>query len=87
MILTALVVGVVESDAQVPTAPVWVPQAPPFGAIATLAQLPDLRSVWAVAGPASTDIRVAEWSPLSPTPSRFLRLLQVDSAIKPTLTL
>jgi len=87
LLLTALVVGVVESHAQVPTATVWVPQAPPLGAIATLSQLPDLRSALAVAGPAVTDIRVAEWSPLSRTPGRFLRLLQVDNAVKPTLTL
>jgi len=87
VLLTALVVGVVESEAQVPTAPVWVPQAPPFGAIATLSHLPDLRSVSPLTGPPVTDVRVAEWSPLSLTPGRFLRLLHVDNAVKPTLTL
>src|SRR5690349_8842773 len=84
---TVVVLAGAGARAQSPTAPVWVPQAPPFGTIATLSLLPDLRSIQPVAGPPVTDIRVADWSPLRQGPGRVLRLLEVDGAITPTLIL
>jgi hypothetical protein len=65
-----------------PKEPVWVPQAPPFGAIAALAGFPDLRSIQPVAGPVMTDVRVGDFSGLSQGPGRFLRLTQVGDKIE-----
>ena len=86
-LLTMFVLAGTDALGQRPTAPVWVPQAPPFGTIATLARLPDLRAILPMAGPPVTDVRVAEWSPLSRGPGRFLRLLEVDGVIRPTVIL
>jgi hypothetical protein len=72
---------------QAPTAPVWVPQAPPFGVVAALMGFPDLRSIQPVAGPAVIDVRVSDWSPLGFRPGRLLRLIKRGDEITATLTL
>jgi hypothetical protein len=72
---------------QGPPEPVWIPQAPPFGAIAALGGFPDLRSIQPVAGPAMTDVRVADFSGLRLGPGRFLRLTQVGDTIHARLFL
>jgi hypothetical protein len=50
----------------------WVPQLPPFGSISALAGFPDLRAVYPMAGALTTDVRLAERSPLAQEPFRFL---------------
>lgn len=52
-LITLLVSSSVGSRMQGPPEPVWVPQNPPFGAVAALMGLPDLRSIMPVAGPLS----------------------------------
>ena len=59
-----------DKSIQGPKEPVWVPQNPPFGAVATLMGLPDLPSIMPVGGPALTDLRVAD----RPNPSVYVRL-------------
>jgi len=86
-LLTVFVLAWTDAIGQPPRAPVWVPQAPPFGTIGTLARLPDLRAILPTAESPVTDVRVAEWSPLGRVPRRFLRLLQVDGVIRPTVIL
>jgi hypothetical protein len=75
------------SQTRGPNEPVWVPQAPPFGAIAALAGFPDLRSIRPVAGPVMTDVRVGDFSGLRQGPGRFLRLKQVGDKIEASLFL
>jgi len=87
-LITAFAAFVVASGAwQGPKEPVWVPQAPPFGAIAVLAGFPDLRATFPMAGPLVTDVRIAEWSPMSFFPSRLLRLTDSDGTVNATMYL
>ena len=68
--------------------PVWYAAAPPFGAIAVLAGIPDLASVrptTATKGPRMTDIRVADLPGWYSLPGRYLRLTQVGDTISATM--
>jgi len=81
-LITLLVSSSVGSLMQGPAEPVWVPQNPPFGAVAALMGLPDLRSIMPVAGPALTDVRVADTpNPFTPRPGYYLRLTRLGDRI------
>jgi len=83
--MTVVLIGT-KSWAQVPSEPVWVPQAPPFGTIAALAGIPEIRAVFPMAGPLVTDVRVAERKG-GFFPSRFLRLTDTSGDLKATIYL
>jgi hypothetical protein len=84
--ITLLVSSSVGPRMQGPPEPVWAPQNPPFGAVAALMGLPDLRSIMPVAGPALTDVRVAD-SPnrFSYQPGNYLRLTRLRDRINARL--
>jgi hypothetical protein len=66
---------------QAPKEPVWVPQTVPFGGIAALAGIPELRAVFPMAGPMTLDARLAEKSPTSETSARRV----ADASFKPLI--
>jgi len=85
-IIALFVVTSVGPATQGPTEPVWVPQNPPFGAVAALMGLPDLRSIMPVAGPALTDVRVADRpNPSVYQPGKYLRLTRLGDRINARL--
>jgi hypothetical protein len=85
-LITLLVSSSVGPRMQGPPEPVWVPQNPPFGAVAALMGLPDLRSIMPVAGPALTDVRVADSpNPFIYRPGNYLRLTRLGDRINARL--
>ena len=82
LFIALLLSGAAGQSVQGPKEPVWVPQNPPFGAVAALMGLPDLRSIMPVAGPALTDVRVADIpNPFTPRPGNYLRLTRLVDRI------
>lgn len=61
-----------------------MPQTAPFGGIAALAGFPELRAVFPMAGPLTTDARLAEKSPMGMggVRLRFLRLMRIDGRVE-----
>ncbi len=82
LFITLLLSGAAGQSVQGPKEPIWVPQNPPFGAVAALMGLPDLRSIMPVAGPALTDVRVADTpNPFIYRPGNYLRLTRLGDRV------
>jgi hypothetical protein len=76
------------TSSQGPKEPVWVAQAPPFGAIATLGGFPELSAFYPMAGPLAVDIRLSEeWNGWGQMPVRFVRLTSVGKDVRGSLLL
>ena len=87
-LITLLVSSSVGPRMQGPTEPVWVPQNPPFGTIATLVDHPELPSILPMAGPTLTDVRVADFGGgFWQWPGKYLRLRRIGDRIDARLFL